>query len=289
MPLKVRTTSSQFAATLDHLELVPGVSVTRVASTGSEVYRNAAVIADSPRDDLLLSVHRVGRGSVFQNEREAMLRDGRAALYDASTPYVLGFPGRMSEVVLQVPRRTVGSIGHSFADLTARVLPETAGMTALQGLLWSIDPSRGGENEDAENELIAEAMLSLLQAALLPRDRPVRISGGALARALRSYADEHLAESDLTPERLAAQHHVSVRLVHKVFAEQQDSPAGYIRRRRLERARVMLDEGATVAAAAYRWGFSDADTFTRAFKRHYGHTPSARRGRDSAPETSVPR
>ena len=120
--------------------LTPDVALTRVASGASEVYRSDRVIAQHPRDDLLISLHRSGTGSVTQHGREARLRAGSAALYDASSPYTLAFPGRMSEVVLQLPRRCIPATGDAFAGLTARALPEGGPLRALTALAVSVDP-----------------------------------------------------------------------------------------------------------------------------------------------------
>jgi AraC-like DNA-binding protein len=91
---------------------------------------------------------------------------------------------------------------------------------------------------------------------------------------MRSYVERHLTDPGLTVDRLAAVHHVSVRLVHKIFSESAETPAAYIRRKRLAHSRRLLLDGGTVTSAAMRSGFIDADTFTRAFKREYGVPPS---------------
>ncbi|GGN44345.1 hypothetical protein GCM10011349_09290 [Novosphingobium indicum] len=53
---------------------------------------------------------------------------------------------------------------------------------------------------------------------------------------------------------------------------------GYVRSRRLEMARILIhDHGLGIAEAGYRVGFTNAAAFTVAYRRHYGHPPSARR------------
>ncbi|MHC6223141.1 AraC-like ligand-binding domain-containing protein [Arthrobacter sp. MMS24-S77] len=279
VPLKVRAGVPRFAATLEHVELPASVSISRVASEGSEVYRSDRVIAEHPRDDLLLSFHLSGRGSVLQHDREACLRPGNAALYDASVPYTLSFPGRMSEIVLQVPRRTVNRSGHALTDITARVLPPSASMTALSNLMCSLASMDYIERERTESELLAEALTTLLRAALIPVSRPgpTPVSSYALGFAIRTYIDGHFADPELSVESLAGMHHVSVRLVHRIFADQGESPAAYIRRKRITNSHTLLREGLPVTSAAMRSGFKDLDTFTRAFKRHYGYLPSTLR------------
>ncbi|ROZ52771.1 helix-turn-helix domain-containing protein [Rhodococcus sp. WS1] len=278
VPLRVRAAGDRFTATLDRVELASGVSVTRVASEGSEVVRSANTIAHHPRDDLLLSIHRIGRGRVFQHDHEAILNRGQASLYDASSPYSLSFPGRMSEIVLQIPRRTIPTTGQAFARITASVLPPSTSLVALQSLLLSVDPLTPPREGSIETEMLADAATTLLRAALLPLDQatPLRLEGHALAVAMRSYIDDNLTDPSLTVESLAHALHVSVRLVYKVFTEHvNESPGTYIRRNRLRRAHGELTTGLSVLQAALLSGFTDPDTFTRAFKRQYGFPPSA--------------
>jgi AraC-like DNA-binding protein len=279
VPLAVHCAAPCFAATLDQTELASGVSVTRVVSEGSVVSRTAGVIARDPRDDLLVSVHRAGQGSVEQHGRVAGLCTGQAAAYDASVPYTLRFPRRMSELVLQVPRRVITRTGNAFEDLTARVLPMSASLIALTNLMAAVSSAEGRPRMPAEDDLLADAAVTLLRGVLLPAGEPTtpRIDSRALATAMRSYVDQHLTDPGMTVDRLAAEHYVSARLVHTIFSESGETPAAYVRRKRLARARTLLLDGSTVTAAALRSGFTDANTFTRAFKREYGVPPSALR------------
>jgi AraC-like DNA-binding protein len=98
-----------------------------------------------------------------------------------------------------------------------------------------------------------------------------------LVRAAMQIADDRLADPDLSPTTLARELHVSLRTLHRAFTRTEESVAAYIRRRRLEQAR--LDLGTPpgrpdVAEVAARWQFADSSHFTRAFRRRYGETPA---------------
>ena len=55
---------------------------------------------------------------------------------------------------------------------------------------------------------------------------------------------------------------------------------GYVRGRRLEMARILINEhGLGIAEAGYKVGFTSAAAFTAAYRRHFGHPPS--RGRSA--------
>lgn len=126
------------------------------------------------------------------------------------------------------------------------------------------------------------------RTARLPR--PVGGAGrdGLLAAATDHIA-RHAADPALTPQRLAREHHVSLRLLQSVFAASGTSPARCIREQRLRLARRLLLEGAPVGVAATRSGFTDVGTFTRAFRRWSGSTPSALAGRAAGIPPAVDR
>jgi len=106
----------------------------------------------------------------------------------------------------------------------------------------------------------------------------------ALARAAMKIADSRLSDPDLAPRSLARELNVSVRTLHRAFAAAGEPVAAYIRRRRLEEARLELAtplRQLTVSEVAARWQFADHSHFIRAFTKQYGETPAqfARSGR----------
>ncbi|MDF2919973.1 helix-turn-helix domain-containing protein [Microbacterium sp. NPDC086615] len=271
VPLRVHTAASAFRASLSQVRLGPAVTVTRVVSEASTVFRDVDLIRRQPRDDVLISLHRRGRGSIRQHERTAVLGSGSAVMYDAASPYVLAFPGTMSEVVLQLPRRTLTSTGHTFAGLTAVELPDSAQLRSLTMLAASVDRPGGDEAE-----AIGEALVGLLRAVVRGRDDGSPAADPRLlAEGIRLWIDENAADPDLTPERVAAHFHIAVRTLQKLFAADGESPAAFIRSCRLHHSRRLLVGGATVNEAARRSGFLDIDSFTRAFKREFAQTPSS--------------
>jgi AraC-like DNA-binding protein len=124
-----------------------------------------------------------------------------------------------------------------------------------------------------------DALLELAKGALRQEFDDVEPGlGPALVRAAMKIADTRLADPDLSPTTLARELNVSVRTLYRAFARaDEESVAGYIRRRRLERARLELAAPLgrpDVSAVAARWQFTDSSHFIRAFKRRYGETPA---------------
>lgn len=123
-----------------------------------------------------------------------------------------------------------------------------------------------------------DALLELVKGAVKREfdDAEPRLAP-ALARAAMEIADARLTDPELSPASLARQLNVSVRTLHRAFAAAGEPAAAYIRRRRLERARLELASPRRqpgVAELAARWQFADGSHFVRAFKGQYGQTPA---------------
>jgi AraC-like DNA-binding protein len=103
----------------------------------------------------------------------------------------------------------------------------------------------------------------------------------ALLEAARRYIEDRLLDDpDLDARAVAEALHVSVRTLYRAFARHSTtSVMAYIRQRRLERARAELNSTRlTVSETAARWHFADGSHFAKAYKKHFGETPSAGRG-----------
>lgn len=273
VPLGVRSAVPAFRATLVQRRLSDTVALTRVVSEQSEVIRDARTISVSPRENVLISLHRGGVGRVTQNGRSVDLAPGGATMYDTSKPYILEFPAKMSEIVLQLPRDAVAKAGNTFADLTAKSLPSGPGLTMLHALAAASSSCLESTNE-SELAALADALTGLA-ANIIGGLGADRLDGSFMTLSMRSYIGERFADAELTPELVAAAHHISLRYAQKLFARDGDSLAAYIRRARLDEAHRLLRMGARVGDAARRTGHYDLDSFTRAFKRQHGITPSS--------------
>jgi AraC family transcriptional activator FtrA len=95
---------------------------------------------------------------------------------------------------------------------------------------------------------------------------------------LLDWLDEHLTEP-LTLSQVAAQAHLSERtLVRRLRAEVGESLAGWIARRRVERAQALLeDSDLTVSGVAHAVGFGSSESLRRQFLSRVGTTPRAYR------------
>lgn len=264
-----------FRGAIKHVDIA-GIGVSQVRSTRSVVYRHESLIAAEPRDDVLLSIHLTGAGSVEQAGRLASLVPGSASMYEADRPYDLRFESAMSELVLQVPRRRVRLRDSAIRDSTARLVARDAeGLVVLRHFLQGI---LEGGCPDRLADQVAETAIDLLVATLQPythqHHRTAAMSAEALRHAAHAFIQRNLHDPDLDVDTVARRHATSRRTLEAAFAAAGESPAGYLRAQRLERACHLLAETTmTIADVAAEVGFADVNTFTRSFKRAHGQVP----------------
>ena len=88
-------------------------------------------------------------------------------------------------------------------------------------------------------------------------------------------------EADLSVAALADRAHLSERSFARAFRrETGQTPAAYVEALRIERARLLLEDGAeSLETVARATGFRSAEVLRRAFHRHLGVSPAAYRER----------
>jgi AraC family transcriptional regulator, positive regulator of tynA and feaB len=252
---------------LDGLRLV---DCTATACAGR---RGRSEIARTPGDYVGVLTVLAGREHIEQDGDRVVLGAGQSLVWSSARPIRFAVPGPLRKRTLLVPRSRLGVRG---PDRLA-VLGGPADRLLL-GHLAAV--SAVGDLTGAAAAAAATAALELLAAALpgAAPDDPHRLRW----ERVRDHIEEHLTDPELRPQAIAAAHAVSLRTLYQLFERRGETVSGYVRRRRLARARADLvrsGPSTTVAEVAHRWGFTDQAGFARAFRRQYGCPPSAVRGR----------
>lgn len=182
-------------------------------------------------------------------------------------------------VAVVFPRTSFPLSPDDAARLTAVRVAGDGDAGALVSSLAAALP--GHEDDGASGIRLGTAVLDLLAAALAERcdaELPADAARRALLLRIRTFVEARLGDPDLTPAAIAAAHHISVRYLYKLFADQDVTLGAWIRRRRLDRCRRdLLDpelSHRTVSAIAARWGMTDAAHFSRVFRAAYDAPPS---------------
>jgi AraC-like DNA-binding protein len=158
------------------------------------------------------------------------------------------------------------SPGHPITDLAATYLHRLA--------------LRPGMFDRPGGDLVSQPSIELLRAVITTHLDAVELGKESLHATLfvriMEYVRTHLRESDLSAGRIAAEHHISVRQLYRILADEGISLGDWIRARRLEECRKDLAStgaGDPIFAVARRWGFTDASSFTRIFRATFGMSP----------------
>lgn len=124
-------------------------------------------------------------------------------------------------------------------------------------------------------QLTVEASRLLRQGNALEPGTTAPKSGRV--RAIMDYIDSHLTE-DLTVESISEAFYVSKFHMMRLFQNATGTGIhNYIIQRRLELARELISRGSSATEACFRSGFGTYSSFTRAYGKHFGTTPTGRK------------
>lgn len=179
-------------------------------------------------------------------------------------------------------------------DMTGRNLiqPDEADSATMRELLFALQ--REAEREDAESAIVCRSIVTQLLAycnrciASSPENLPYRTEQRyhEIMR-VYEYIGAHLKD-DLSVAGMAEKFFMDKNTLTRQFKRQVGmTPGEYVRRCRLDAARTMIRQGASMQQACAECGFSDYSAFYRAFRQAYGVSPSALAIREDPPCGSV--
>jgi AraC family transcriptional activator of tynA and feaB len=224
-----------------------------------------------------LQLVRRGIESWSERDRDGVSHAGDVKLWASWEPVEIEVIERFAKRTLVLPLERMLAVCPRLS--TDNVLPALRNGGATRLLVRYIDviASELAHLDAATAAVAADTALELLRSAIepgLPTTRDVRRT--AMLNEIRRYVRTHLQDPLLDPASIARAHAISVRVLHALFEDTDESVAGLIRRQRLARCWDDLERptGGAVTEIAYRWGFRDAAHFSRAFKREFGVSPS---------------
>ncbi|AIZ33273.1 helix-turn-helix domain-containing protein [Pseudomonas parafulva] len=231
-------------------------------------------VRSDPNDDLWLGFTRQGYGQFEQGGRQARLAADDLFLYDADQRFRFSLGGTENHL-LRIPRHWLASRVPGIEQRTATVLDaHRPGVLPLRAMLQQA-ASHGTLGEGALSARYAETLLDLLVLSLEWQDLTITHAELDLHGRVMHYIRQHLADPELSLERIAQAHHVSTRTVTRAFARHQKTPAAAIWKERLEGSRRALERGEakSISQAALDYGFSDFSHYSHAFRKAFGVAP----------------
>jgi AraC-like DNA-binding protein len=264
-------------------QALPGLMMMSGRAHGSRNRRTLETLAADPTDDIGMIVNLRGPHLVTHGGQELVLRDGEAAL--VSLGEVCSFthrpPGDI--LALRVPRNQFAPLVNGVDDCYMRRIPSAT--PALRLLTDYIKLVQGNQTSVAPElqHLVAEHVHDLMAVMVgATRDAAASAEGRGL-RAARLHAIKqdiirNIDQPDLSVATIAARHRCTPRFIQRLFEAEQTTFTDYVLSQRLARAHRMLTDprraGEKISSIAFDAGFADVSYFNRAFRQHYGDTPS---------------
>ncbi|MBN9097122.1 MULTISPECIES: helix-turn-helix domain-containing protein [unclassified Pseudonocardia] len=263
----------------------------RIDSQPQETAHGPREVARTDGAYFFVNLQLAGRCRARQGRTESVVGPGRFTLVDTTEPYWFDFDEPWRMVSFRLPRDL----------LTARLgggrppLGETFDATwgaggvvgSLMSALWTVDLPAGSAAAQELEQAFASAVVAATAGGPAFGEQPRALLRAEILRHVRG----RLGDPSLSVSSVCRRFGISPRTLHAAFAGHEHTFAATVRRMRLERCRTVLADPATtrtitdVAASA---GFADAASFSRAFRREFGCTPSDVRGARTAARTAQP-
>ncbi|MCB1479245.1 MAG: helix-turn-helix domain-containing protein [Rhodobiaceae bacterium] len=225
-----------------------------------------------------------GHEVVRQGDREAELSAGDFVLWDSEREMDFRVTSRLHKLTLLIPKSRVKRLEWDAERFAGTVVRNSAAVSGISAEALRRLARDFTHVDEGEAEAVMQPILSLLMATLTTRHAPVQASIAHRDHftAFRRYIRDNLGDAQLGPAQVAEAHGVSLRYLHTVFAQNDESCCNFLRRERLRRCHADLSHPHcrdTITEIAYRWGFNDAAHFSRAFKAEFGIAPRAVRAK----------
>lgn len=177
-------------------------------------------------------------------------------------------PRHKADQVIGQPMSGRESIGALLACFLIQLTTDTG----------AYQPSDGPRLGIVLTDLVAALFAHTLEAE---NQLPPETRTPTLLLRIKAFIHQHLGDPDLSPDAIAAAHHISRSYLYRLFQAENATVVGYIRHHRLEGAYTDLTNptlhATPIHVIAARWGFPRAADFTRAFRTTYQATPTERR------------
>jgi AraC-like DNA-binding protein len=233
-------------------------------------------------DDLLLGVALYGGCVLRQRGREAVIGQGEAVLASAAHPVDVTIGATSRHIALRLPRAILEARSADLDACIARRIPSNT--EALPLLTGYVDAFCLTElTNPASCDLVVSHVYDLIALLLGAKGDTRHLAQQRGARAARLAAilreiERRSSDPGLSATTVALLLGVTPRYVHLLLEATGKSFTHHVLQQRLERAATLLRDPQLrhrkITDIAAEAGFSGLSYFNRAFRRHFGATPS---------------
>ncbi|WP_296239921.1 MULTISPECIES: helix-turn-helix domain-containing protein [unclassified Psychrobacter] len=270
---------NKFSGFLQHAKLLEiGVSHYHANTVHYNRGRQSSGYID---DSILITFPMTGDVRFTQKGRQLTSKPGQFFIELSSLPYEFYHLHEASLYVIKVPlallTTQMGTIERQFARSLS--IDEGAGRLLVFQIGQILALIHNNHLGDLEIKILEQQLLNLIVLTLIT-PKEVMMSTSSSIQSVHLKRIEHhvslnLASSDLNPKTVAAACYISVRYLHKLFAELPYSFSEWVKKLRLKQANHILKTKSyvTIDEVAHRVGYGDQGYFSRIYKQHFGYSP----------------
>jgi AraC-like DNA-binding protein len=255
------------------------VVMTDILLSEQRIRRNRQHISQLDKDCYYVQLVHKGSITVSQKGESHRSNAARGAIFSATEQYELHGHGEVRSLYLELPRE-------AFAQRFPRDrIPVLASLDTTQGLgritteFCAALASEGVRLDDGLRAGLGSQLMDMLAFTLQAGTNDIpeteRWAKAARLRLVQQWIEEHIADPELSLEKVAAANRISLRYLHVLFEACEISASEWIWDRRLQLAYSGLarGDGRTITSIAMDYGFSSPTHFTTRFRRKYGLSP----------------
>lgn len=268
-----------FRARIEAIHVENGTVVRSMCTSNLTGQRTRKDISHSESEFYWLSMIIDGSTARAQGDAAGVFGPGDVVVLSGQKP-LIGIPASSRPVralTFMIPIERLAGVPDLEKLCRSLVLSKTNRNQPLSSCLWSLAQDLDTYSVREVNALF-DASVNLAKAQCLGREpSSAPIAAGRRMGELIQLVQHHLADSSLSARQLALGLGVSETRTHQMFAAMGTTFSSYVSDRRVRQAAADLrgsPDEYPIERIAFRWGFSDMQTFRRAFRKVFGCTPT---------------
>ncbi|CAN5233423.1 helix-turn-helix domain-containing protein [soil metagenome] len=255
------------------------VVLTDILLSEQRIKRSSQHISRLDKDCYYLQLIHRGNINVVQRGETHLSNAARGAIFCATEPYELQCLGEVRSFYLEIPR-------DQFAQrFPQERIPVSATINSTQGLgriateFCAMLATEGSKLEEDARAHLGGQLMDMLAFTLLSSEKDMPAADGtvqqARLRSIQQWIESHLADPNLSLEKVAGANGMSLRYLHILFRNCAMSASEWIWNRRLQLCydEIAKGDGRSITSIAFDHGFNSSAHFSTMFRRKYGVSP----------------
>ena len=266
-------------------QLLPNLEIYEITASSNQPRQPHSHAADKSREDFSLLIPINGSAIIRpEHKNPAYCLSGDAMLISNNLVHCTHAVCSIFLAVISVPKVLVPVASNLDGHLVEKIaIASTPELHLLTGYIRTL-MKMGEDNLPTGTALLASTQIQDMVTLLIGgkreeleiiRGRKLRV---ARLKAVKNDVEKHIVDSKLTINQVAQRQGISPQYIRSLFRSEKTTFNEYVIKLRLEQVCRLLRNSFyanySISAMAFDVGFNNLSWFNRAFKAHFGMTPS---------------